>query len=284
MTTASHPLTAIDEVPLVAHAQRGGITVRFEQPVKWLPVLMYHRVVDRVIGPDPYHLRIQTSHFEAQMAYLRERGYQSIALHDVPAAICDKSPWNKPVAISFDDGYLDTYTHAYPILKKYGMTATIMLVSDFIGGQSVWDGNREQPAQLLSPDKIQEMERNGMHFGAHSAKHPSLPHVGVEEVRRELAGSKAKLETLLGHEVPTLAYPYGRSTAEVRQIAMDVGFAASFGVEHWNHTLHNFSRIDCASCRGNTLLWRLKVSGIYLRLRQNRMLRMLSNINKRIRT
>ena len=284
MTTAAQPRTTIDEVPLVAHAQRGGMTIDIEQPVKWLPVLMYHRVVDCVIGPDPYHLRMQSAHFEAQMAYLRESGYQSIALSDVRTALGEESRWNKPVAISFDDGYLDTYTHAYPILKKYGMTATIMLVSDYIGGQSVWDGNREEPAQLLSLDKIKEMERNGMHFGAHSAKHPSLPDVGMEEVRRELAGSKAKLEALLGHDVGTFAYPYGRSTAEVRQIAMEVGFIASFGVEHWNHSLHNFSRIDCASCPGNTLLWRLKVSGIYLRLRQNRMLRILCNIKKRTRT
>jgi peptidoglycan/xylan/chitin deacetylase (PgdA/CDA1 family) len=284
MTTVTQQLMTIQETPAVASAHTGPPSQHLDEPVKWLPILMYQRVVDRVIGADPFHLRMQAEHFESQIAYLHKHGYQSIAGADVPRAVCEQSPWTKPVAITFDDGYLDTYTHAYPILKKYGMTATIMLVSNHIGGWSVWDGNREEPAPLLTAEQIHEMEQGGMHFGVHTASHPSLRDISSEDARRELASSKAALETLLGHEVTTLAYPYGRSTADVRKIANEVGITAAFGVEHWNRTLHNFSRIDCAKSRGNTFLWRLKLSGAYLHIRQNRTLRALRNLVQRNHT
>jgi peptidoglycan/xylan/chitin deacetylase (PgdA/CDA1 family) len=217
------------------------------------------------------------------MAYLSERGYQSIPLDDVPRAVSEESTWEKPVAISFDDGYRDNYTHALPILKKYGLVATIMLVSDFIGGRSEWDRGKVGPAPLLSLDEILEMEASGMHFGAHGATHVPLSDVSIEEARRELAGSKAQLEELLGHEIQSFAYPYGRSTPNVCRVAEEVGFAAAFGVEHWTRAMHNYGRIDAARCRGDNLLWRLKVSGIYPRLRQNGVLRLLNNVRKHLR-
>lgn len=255
-----------------------------KQPsMSWLPVLMYHRVVGVVDRPDPHYLYISTADFEAQMAYLHERGYQAIPLDDVPSAMAQQPPRKKPVAITFDDGYQDTYTHAFPILKKYGMMATVMLVSDCIGGRNVWDEGKAESAPLLSLDEIREMQKSGMRFGAHGAVHASLPDIGAEGARCELAGSKARLEALLGQEVSTLAYPFGRSTPEVCRIAEEVGFTAAFGVDQKTHAMLNFSRIDAARCRGNTFLWRLKLSGVYHRLRQIRSLRMLNNLHKCVR-
>jgi hypothetical protein len=82
--------------------------------------------------------------------------------------------------------------------------------------------------------------------------------------------------------VSTLAYPYGRSNAAICRLVEEVGFAVACGVEHWNCNLFDFSRIDAAACLGNTLLWRLKVSGIYRRLRRNGGLRALDGIRKRL--
>jgi len=254
---------------------------RCERPRKWVPVLMYHRVVDVVDAEDSHYLRISTAGFDAQMAYLASHGYQAIALDDVPVAASSHSSWRRPVAITFDDGYLDTYTHAFPILKKYGMTATIMLVSDCIGGENSWDQGKAKSVPLLSVDEICELRKGGMLFGAHGATHLSLPDVGSDEVWRELAGSKSKLESLLGQEVTTLAYPYGRATPEICRIAQEVGFTAAFGVDQRTHSMFNYGRIDAARCRGNTLLWRLKVSGLYHWLRQNGSLRMLQRVQKR---
>jgi peptidoglycan/xylan/chitin deacetylase (PgdA/CDA1 family) len=202
-------------------------------------------------------------------------------LDDVPLAVSDNSPWTKPVAITFDDGYLDTYTHAFPILQKYRMTATIMLVSERIGGQNTWDCGRAESVSLLTLDQIREMERDGIRFGAHGAVHASLSDISIEDVRRELIGSKAKLEAILGHEISTLAYPFGRCSPEVCRIAEEAGFRAAFGVDQHPHTMLNFSRIDAARCGGTSLVWRLKTSGIYHRLRQSSRLRAVSKLLKR---
>ncbi len=257
-------------------------SARRQQAVRWLPVLMYHRVVDRVHGPDPHNLEISTAGFEAQMDYLRTRGYQPIPLNEVPLAASADSPWTKPVAITFDDGYRDTYTHALPVLKRHGLFATIMLVSDCIGGRNTWVGDRAPSAPLLSLDEIHALEEEGMRFGAHTATHPSLPGISPAEVRSELADSKARLEELLGQEIRTLAYPYGRSTPDVRRIAEEVGYTAAFGVDHGSRLLLDYSRIDAARFGGDTFAWRLKMAGLYDKLRKSHTLRSLNSIRKRI--
>jgi peptidoglycan/xylan/chitin deacetylase (PgdA/CDA1 family) len=254
-----------------------------QMPTNWLPVLMYHRVVDQVQSAGPCHINILTADFDAQMAYLKERGYQAISLDMVPVAISNRSMWSRPVAISFDDGYLDNYTHAFPILQKYGLVATIMLVSDRLGGRNEWDAGKFEPAELLSLDKVREMEQHGIHFGAHTATHPSLSDVGVARAQRELMLCKGNLEQMLGHEISTLAYPYGRSTPHVWRAAAELGYTAAFGVERWGKGMLDFGRIDAAACKGDTLLWRLKVSGRYLRLRENGLLRLAYNLPKRAR-
>jgi peptidoglycan/xylan/chitin deacetylase (PgdA/CDA1 family) len=249
---------------------------------RWLPVLMYHRVVGREGVPDPWRLNISTADFAAQMGYLSARGYQAISLDDVPIAASPQSSWRKPVAITFDDGYRDTLTHALPILKKHRFTATIMLVSDCIGGDNAWDGGRAEPAPLLSREEIRELRHEGMHFGSHTATHPLLPEIDSAGVRSELAGSKARLEELLGVPIRALAYPYGRSTPEVRRIAAEVGYVAAFGVDHGSSSLLDYSRIDAARYRGDTLAWRLKLAGLHHRLRQLRRLRQLNHLRKRL--
>jgi peptidoglycan/xylan/chitin deacetylase (PgdA/CDA1 family) len=252
------------------------------KPDRWMPVLMYHRVVDRVDGPDPWHLQISAAHFAAQLAYLHRRGYQAVALDDVPAVLGGTSPWKKPVAISFDDGYLDTYTHAFPLLKKYRFTATVMLVSQHIGGHNAWDSERVNPVPLLAEREIRELARAGIHFGAHGATHAALTELTGLEARRELERSKAAVAALVGHEITTLAYPFGQSNAEICRIARDAGYRVAFGTDHGERTLLNFSRIDSAAYRGDTLLWRLKVRGLYDALRRRRGVKSLNDLRKRI--
>jgi peptidoglycan/xylan/chitin deacetylase (PgdA/CDA1 family) len=239
-----------------------------QMPLRWMPVLMYHRVVDEVRAPNQFNMQISAADFDAQMCHLRARGYQAIRLEDVPAAVSDRSPWRKPIAISFDDGYQDTYTHAFPILEKYGLVATIMLVSECIGGRNTWDFGKAESAPLLSLREIRELEMSGMSFGAHGTIHLSLADVDADTARRELAESKATLEGILGREISTFAFPYGHSTPDVCRIAQEAGYVAAFGVDQTTHSLFNFSRIDAAAFRGNTHRWQLKVAGTYHAVRK----------------
>ncbi len=253
------------------------------ETVPWLPILMYHRVVPRVEGPDPHNLKVSTSDFDAQMKYLKDRGYQSVYLDELGTAAGNGfSFWTKPVIITFDDGYRDTFTNALPILKKYQLGATVLLVSARIGGSNLWDLGRAEASPLVGLDEIREMAKHGIRFGAHSATHRPLTELNTEEAYREIAGSKAALEDMLGCDVGVFSFPHGRSTPEHSQMARQAGYVAACGIEQRHHSLFNLSRVDAASCRGSRLLWRLKVSGVYHQARQRGSLRTLKAIARRV--
>ena len=256
---------------------------RRAETVPWLPILMYHRVVPSVEGPDPHRLKISTSEFDAQMRYLKDKGYQSVYLDELGVAAGNGfSLWTKPVIITFDDGYRDTFTNALPILKKYQLGATVLLVSARVGGSNLWDLGRSETSPLLGLDEIREMAKHGIRFGAHSATHRPLTELNTEEAYREIAGSKEALEDMLGCDVGAFSFPHGRSTPEHSQMARQAGYVAACGIEQRDHSLFNLSRVDAASCRGSQLLWRLKVSGVYHRARQRGSLRALNAIARRV--
>ncbi len=234
-----------------------------------LPVLMYHRVVEEVRPPNAFNTQISVGHFDAQMRYLRDHGYDSIGLEDVPHAIRNGSRRRKIVAISFDDGYRDTYSHAWPILKKYGLTATVMLVTDCIGGHNRWDYGKTEMVPLLSVGEIREMDQAGLSFRAHGRRHLSLPELPVVEAQNELAGSKRALEDLLGREISTFAYPYGRSSPTVCRLACEAGFAMAFGVDALVYCPFAYSRTDAAAFPGVSVEWRLKIAGVHYQIRKH---------------
>ena len=98
--------------------------------VPWLPILMYHRVVPRVEGPDPHHLCVSVARFEAQVRFLRARGYTALTLEELADALLAGAPTPaKAAVVTFDDGYRDVLLHALPVLRHYGIPATLFLVT-----------------------------------------------------------------------------------------------------------------------------------------------------------
>lgn len=190
-----------------------------------VPVLMYHKV-----SPDPADgglgLRVPVSTFQAQMEFLKARGYQSISL----SRLFDffekgRALPKKPVVITFDDGYRDNYRYAFPVLRKLGFTATIFLVVDDIDGYNVFDlANGEPPVPMLSWTEVAEMDKAGFEFGAHTLTHPHLTKIPVAQALHEIAGSKLELERRLGHGVEFFAYPFGDMDADVEKLVKDAGF------------------------------------------------------------
>ena len=161
-----------------------------------IPILNYHNIDD---APGEKALWVSSSHFDYQMAYLKKNGYHVISL----SALIDGIERHialpkKSVVITFDDGYENNYTQAYPILKKYGYPAIIFLVSDWIDR----DG-------YLTTWQIKEMSRHGISFGSHTQTHPFLPNITEDKKRIEIAGSKVILEKKLGLKMDFLAYPFG---------------------------------------------------------------------------
>jgi peptidoglycan/xylan/chitin deacetylase (PgdA/CDA1 family) len=169
-----------------------------------VPVLMYHRI-DRLTeseqkSPLARDLTVSPEDFEAQVKLLVDNGFSILTVDDVQAALLNHTELpERAVAITMDDGYQDNFDQAFPILKKYGVPATIFLV-----GQTV-----ETPRHL-SWSNIAEMSVAGVRYGSHTMSHPDLPLLTDDRLDHELKGSKDFFEAKLGETVDTLAYPAGR--------------------------------------------------------------------------
>jgi len=182
------------------------------------PVLMYHRLTVRT-GRHPGSLAIKR--FRGQLALLRALGYRSIA----PAAIAEHlrggpPPPPRSVALTFDDGYLDTLTIALPLLREFGFTAICYVVAGRVGHRSDWT----VPAPLMDWAGVRAWLAAGMAVGSHAVTHRDLTTLDGAALRDEVAGSRARLEDRLGIPVRSFAYPYNR----LDERALDAVAAAGY--------------------------------------------------------
>jgi peptidoglycan/xylan/chitin deacetylase (PgdA/CDA1 family) len=160
------------------------------------------------------------------MAALR---YRVIPVDDLAQHLREfRLPPRRSAVITIDDGYVDNLEIADPILRRARFPATIFLVSDLLGQDNNWAQDptlRGRP--LMSADRAVRARNGVLRFGVHTRTHASLPKVSDDQVREEVAGSRADLERALGIATPTFAYPFGdydeRSLAAVRQ----AGFTAA---------------------------------------------------------
>jgi len=158
---------------------------------KSIPVLMYHCIDNDVWGTPG--LFVAPSEFQKQMAYLKGNGYTTITFRDLDHI----SQIPKPIIVTFDDGYKDNYTYAYPILKKYNMKATIFIIVNSLG-----------KTRSLNIDEIREM-KGTIDFQSHTMTHAHLGKLRKSRVEYEVAESKRQLEKLTGENIFVIAYPYG---------------------------------------------------------------------------
>jgi peptidoglycan/xylan/chitin deacetylase (PgdA/CDA1 family) len=188
---------------------------------------MYHKV-DRILPGTRYPgNHVLPEAFDQQLAELRRWNYQSITLEQWIAYKEKRAglPHN-PIIITFDDGYRSTYHTAWPILRRYGFSATVFLVASLIGKTNAWDvDERQEP--LLNEREIREMQREGIDFGSHTQSHRALTRIPLEEAAHELAESRKTLESVLDRPVTTLCYPFAKQNRAIRGLARKVGYDAA---------------------------------------------------------
>ncbi|NDJ86455.1 MAG: polysaccharide deacetylase family protein [Chloroflexi bacterium] len=196
-----------------------------------IPLLLYHQINHIPVEKDPYRISVSPEQFERQMAYLRQHEYTALTLSQAFQKATKGEPLpQRPVVISFDDGYRDNYTTAFPMLKQYDLTATIFLVTGQIGDYNNWDQSSPDEAfALMTWEQVREMEAAGIEFGSHTHTHAALDMLDHDAATRELYTSRQTLEEQLGHPVMTLAYPYERFTRETLDIAKHCGYIAACG-------------------------------------------------------
>jgi peptidoglycan/xylan/chitin deacetylase (PgdA/CDA1 family) len=134
----------------------------------------------------------------------------------------------RAVILTFDDGYRDFLTEAWPLLAKYGFSATVFLVAGMVGQTNKWDRHYGQEMPLLDWEEIRELQKEGIEFGSHTLNHRPLTELSNEQVVREAARSKTILEQNLGTHIPAIASPYGASDDVIHHLVGACGY--TFGL------------------------------------------------------
>jgi peptidoglycan/xylan/chitin deacetylase (PgdA/CDA1 family) len=189
-----------------------------------VPILMYHRI-GPAGSPATRRYRVSCADFEEQLRYLRDAGFRSAdldewAFHAETKIALDASC----VVITFDDGYRDFGEYAWPLLKRYGFTACVFLVSDRVGGTNQWDAHYGEIVPLLDWSEIQELRAQGVRFGSHGRTHVPLTSLSPSSIAEELLASRAVLEERLGSPVTAVAFPYGDADQVVQHLAGAAGY------------------------------------------------------------
>jgi peptidoglycan/xylan/chitin deacetylase (PgdA/CDA1 family) len=193
-----------------------------------IPILAYHSIDD---SASVLSTSIQT--FRRHLETLREMGLTTVQVSDIAAWVRGRRALpQRAIALTFDDGFASVYKQAFPLLCRYGFTATVYLVTDYCGRLNVWPGQpREIPRlPLLEWGQIQEMNRHGIQFGAHTKTHPDLRRLSTFDLEREVQDSKRVIEDRLGQAVDSFAYPYGHCDDRILAVVRE-RFAAACSTE-----------------------------------------------------
>lgn len=180
---------------------------RWGRRVSSLPILMYHSVSQRdESGKHPYHrINVSPAVLAQQMKWLRENQYRTVSLPEAVAHIQEPGVGReKLVVLTFDDGYSDFYTSAYPILEQYGFSATVFLPTAFVGRTTRQFNDRG----CLTWREIGDLRGRGMLFGSHTVNHPDLRALPRDRVEEELRRSRDVLQDRLGVSIDSFSYPY----------------------------------------------------------------------------
>ena len=183
-----------------------------------IPVILYHDV-QQYYTPDKAVITITPERFEEHIVALLNNGYTPISFEDVYNA--SKGNFimpEKPVIISFDDGYDTNYNYAFPVIQKYGVKATIFIVVGTVGQVL-------QTSSHFNWEQAKIMQQSGLvSIQSHTYSHSDLTVLNTFQLERELRLSKYLIEKNLGTKCDILAFPYGNYNQEVAGAAKRAGY------------------------------------------------------------
>ena len=170
-----------------------------------IPILMYHSISDyRQKDNHPYYETSTSPRiFAEHMKFLYENNYKVINLHDIEKHFTDHFN-QKAVVITFDDGFYDFYIEAFPVLERYGFSATVFLPAAFIGKER----KNFMGKGCLCWGEVRELHKSGINFGSHTLNHPKLINLRKEDIETELKLSKEIIERELNSFIDAFACPY----------------------------------------------------------------------------
>ncbi|MCE5221167.1 MAG: polysaccharide deacetylase family protein [Clostridium sp.] len=179
-----------------------------------VPVLYYHSVDESAAN----EVTITPEMLKAQLKYIKDKGYVTLTLSNLKGYLLNNSPIpNKSIVITFDDGYMNNYYNAFPILKDFNMVATIFCITSNLDG-----------TYYLSKDAINQMSNYGIDIQSHTVNHLHLDKLTYGEQLTELKKSKQTLESIMGKKVDSIAYPFGDFNDDSIKAAKEAGYTLGF--------------------------------------------------------
>lgn len=200
-----------------------------------IPILMYHYIRDPDVQKSSIgkNLSVSPSSLEKHLKIIKAKGLTTTTLADW----VNKKIVQPSIILTFDDGYSDFYTNAWPILKKYKARATIFIIKDKI----------DQPGYLTS-NQIQKLSSQNVEIGSHSASHPNLTNISDANIKTQLEDSKSELEGITAKEVISFGYPSGKFDDRVIRAVKEAGYKIAVTTDSdvadlKNYTLYSLPRL-----------------------------------------
>ena len=203
-----------------------AVTFLLPEP-EGFPILEYHQVTDAQLDPAFEVYNVPPEEFAAQLDYLQAQGYTTITLKDFMYAVRGYRPLpEKPIVLTFDDGYADNYTKMLPILEAHNMTAVVYVITNELG----------KPGYLTF-DNLKDMQRRGLEIGSHTSDHLPLTSLNKITQRRQMRESKIFLEWSGLEPICSLSYPNGEFNSELEEMLREENYLTAVTGEAGLNTL-----------------------------------------------
>jgi len=222
-----------------------------------VPIMMYHSVDYEYHHVEESANVVKPEYFRQHLEWLKKFKYNVVSVEELVEGIKAgrRFPHNT-VVITFDDGYVDNYVYAFPILKEYGFPFQLAICSDMIGKEG-----------FLTWEQVKEMMQRGATVASHSRTHRYLPMLPAADQYDEIANSKKILEEKLGIPIRYFFYPVGGFTDETKKMVKEAGYEAAFttnrGYDRYNKDVYEIKRIRFGKYKPRLYIFFSKLSGYY---------------------
>ena len=201
---------------------------------KKIPILMYHSISESA-NPKFKQFSVSPKLFATHMAYLRQHAYTPLTVTqfiNMRTQGKDTLP-ERPVILTFDDGFADFFTEALPVLKHYDFVATLYIATAFINNTSrgmQQEGEGTRP--MLTWDQIIEINKCGIECGTHSHRHLQLDILPLAIAKEEIVQCKTLLEYHLDQKIFSFAYPHGYHSTTIQRLVHAAGYTSACAVKY----------------------------------------------------